>query len=111
MVSAATYEFFQIYPGDRVNEHITRYSLYSRNPLASDQERASKEAHFDFIYGVVESDDYKTSAAVQKNFDAGRVDYTTFGRNEPALINLHRTLRRKTGLPPSKGPRVSGSAR
>jgi len=110
MVSAGTYEFFQVYPGDRVNEHITRYSLYSRTPITLEEDRASKEAHFDFVYGVVENDDYKTSAAVQRNFDAGRVAYTTFCRNEPALINLHRTLRLKTGLPPVDEPPLSRAA-
>ena len=98
MVSASTYEFFQIYPGDRVNEHVTRYSLYSRTPIVSDEERASKEAHFDFVHGVVETDDYAMSAAVQKNFDSGRLTHITFGQNEPALINLHRMLRSRAGL-------------
>ena len=98
MVSASTYEFFQIYPGDRVNEHVTRYSLYSRTPIVSDEERASKEAHFDFVHGVVERDDYAMSAAVQKNLDSGRLTHITFGQNEPALINLHRMLRSKAGL-------------
>ncbi len=109
MVSAGTYEFFQVYPGDRVNEHVTRYSLYSRTPIASEKERDSKEQHFDFVYGVVENDDYRMSAAVQKNFDSGRVAYTTFGQNEPALIHLHRTLRLKTGLTPVDEPAIAAA--
>ena len=104
MVSAGTYEFFQVYPGRHVNEHVTRYSLYSRTPIGSEEDRENKERHFDFVYGVVESDDYKVSASVQKNFDAGLLSHTTFGQNEPALINLHRTLRLKTGLPPVDEP-------
>ena len=39
------------------------------------------------------------SANVQKNFNVGMREYTTFGANEPSLINMHRTFRRMAGLP------------
>ncbi|MEE2703385.1 MAG: SRPBCC family protein [Myxococcota bacterium] len=99
LVSPDAVEFFQLYPGERVDEHVTRYSLYMRKGIDSEERRKEAEAHFDFIYHVVDTEDYWVSANVQKNFNAGLRTHTTFGRNEPSLINMHRSFRRKAGLP------------
>lgn len=99
LVSPNEVEFFQLYPGDQVGEHLTRYSAYTRERPASDERWQEAREHFDFIYRVVDEEDYRVSAAVQRNFNAGGRDYTTFGRNEPSLINMHRTFRRMAGLP------------
>ena len=99
LVSPDAVELFQLFPGERVDEHLTRYTLYMRKGLDTEERRKEAEAHFDFIYHVVDTEDYWVSANVQKNFNAGIKTHTTFGRNEPSLINMHRTFRRKSGLP------------
>lgn len=104
LVSDDAVELFRLYPGSRVDQHTTRYTLYMRRPMDSDQRWKAARAHFDFIYSVVDQEDYRVSAAVQRNFNAGHVKYTTFGRNEPALIDMHRAFRRGAGLPPVDEP-------
>ncbi len=91
LISPRACEFFQIYPGPTVGQHVTHYSSYWRGNAAldSDQARAEAEAHFDFIWQVVETEDYAAGAAVQRSLNSGLVKRTTFGRNEPALINMH----------------------
>ncbi len=99
LVSPNEIEFFQLYPGERVGEHLTRYSAYTREAPEDDARWQEAREHFQFIYDVVDREDYRVSAAVQRNFDTGLRRYTTFGRNEPSLINMHRTFRKMAGLP------------
>ncbi len=99
LVSSDAVELFQLYPGERVDEHLTRYRLYMRQPIEGEERRRAAESHFDFIYSVVDQEDYWVSANVQRNFNAGLRTHTTFGRNEPSLINMHRSFRQKAGLP------------
>ena len=100
LVSPDAVELFRLYPGERVDQHTTRYSLYMRQPMDSEERWKAAKEHFRFIYSIVEQDDYRVSAAVQRNFNAGHVQYTTFGRNEPSLIDMHRSFRRGAGLSP-----------
>lgn len=95
LISPRACEFFQIYPGESVGEHITLYHSYWRGhvPIESEQVRREAEAHFDFIWQVVEDEDYRAGAMVQKNLNSGLVSRSTFGRNEPALINMHEVFR------------------
>jgi phenylpropionate dioxygenase-like ring-hydroxylating dioxygenase large terminal subunit len=104
LVSPDAVELFQLYPGARVDQHTTRYTLYMRQPMDSEERWKAAKAHFDFIYSVVDQDDYRVSAGVQRNFNAGHVQYTTFGRNEPSLIDMHRSFREGAGLPPVDEP-------
>ena len=95
LVSPRACEFFQIYPGAHVGEHVTHYHSYWRGhvPIPDDTVRREAEAHFDFIWQVVEQEDYWAGRCVQQSLNSGLVNETTFGRNEPALINMHRALR------------------
>ncbi|MEO0997827.1 MAG: aromatic ring-hydroxylating dioxygenase subunit alpha [Pseudomonadota bacterium] len=96
LISPRACELFQIYPGPAVGQHVTHYSSYWRGNAAldSDEARAEAEAHFDFIWQVVETEDYAAGAAVQRSLNSGLVRRTTFGRNEPALINMHTAFER-----------------
>jgi phenylpropionate dioxygenase-like ring-hydroxylating dioxygenase large terminal subunit len=104
LVSPDAVELFQLFPGERVDEHVTRYRLYMRGPLDSEERRRVARAHFAFIRDVVDREDYRVSAAVQGNLRAGCRSHTTFGANEPSLIEMHRSFRRLAGLPPADEP-------
>lgn len=94
LVSPGACEFFRIYPGREPGEHLTRYTCYFRGhmPLETEEQRAAAKAHFEFIVKVVEEEDYWVSANVQRNLNTGLRQRATFGRNEPALINMHRAF-------------------
>jgi phenylpropionate dioxygenase-like ring-hydroxylating dioxygenase large terminal subunit len=104
LVSPNAVELFQLFPGRHVGEHTTRYRSYMRQPLDSDEKWEEARTHFRRIRDVVTSDDYWVSANIQKNFNAGLATHTHYGRNEPSLINMHRTFRRMAGLSPVDEP-------
>ena len=101
LISPTAVEFFVLYPGKKVGEHITRYRSYWRGDInrASWSGGGAKE-NFDFIVYVVDKEDYWVSANVQKSLNANRRKFSTFGKNEPSLINMHRNFLSAVGLDP-----------
>ncbi|MGE4652586.1 MAG: SRPBCC family protein [Myxococcota bacterium] len=94
LVSGQYVDLFRIYPGHSVNRQRTHYSLYARKPLKNGEGRAAALDYFDYNYHVVEKEDFWVSECAQRNLDTGALAEITFGRNEPALINLHEVMRR-----------------
>jgi carnitine monooxygenase subunit len=101
LVSPTAVEFFQLYPGATVDQHLTRYRCYWRDLSRPDQGRGPQD-HFEFIRDVVDKEDYWVSANVQKSLSANIKPFSTFGRNEPALINMHKAFLRGVGITPEE---------
>jgi carnitine monooxygenase subunit len=101
LVSPTAVEFFQLYPGAAVDQHLTRYRCYWRDLSRPDQGRGPQD-HFEFIRDVVDKEDYWVSANVQKSLSANIKPFSTFGRNEPALINMHKAFLRGVGITPEQ---------
>ena len=94
---------FQLYPGESVDRHLTRYNLFSRRPVENDEaHRKVMEEHFEMIFSVVEHEDYRVSASVQRSFSSGLCEYTVFGKNEPSLVHMHRAFREAIGRDPAE---------
>jgi hypothetical protein len=102
LVSPGFVNFFELYPGKDVGQHRTRYNLYTREKMVSEEQKDSGKAQFDYIFGVVEHEDYWVSSNVMKGFNSGLHPYSIFGRNEPALMFLHKTLHAAIGLDPDE---------
>jgi len=106
LVSPTAVEFFQLYPGKRVDQHLTRYRCYWRSKTLLEDQGRGLQDHFEFIREVVDKEDYWVSANVQRSLNAGLKPYNTFGRNEPALINMHRAFSRGAGIEPTEAEPV-----
>jgi carnitine monooxygenase subunit len=102
LVSRDSVYMFHLYPGEKVDEHITRYHLYSRKRLTTEAELAAANQQFDYIYSIVENEDYWVSRNVMKSFKSRLHPYSIFGRNEPSLINMHRAFRESIGRDPEE---------
>jgi phenylpropionate dioxygenase-like ring-hydroxylating dioxygenase large terminal subunit len=102
LVSPTAVEFFQLYPGATVDSHVTRYRCYWRSDLSRPDQGRDPQAHFEFIREVVDKEDYWVSANVQKSLSANIKPFATFGRNEPALINMHQAFLRGVGITPEQ---------
>tara|TARA_B100000029_G_scaffold472815_1_gene513678 strand:- start:1207 stop:2400 length:1194 start_codon:yes stop_codon:yes gene_type:complete len=100
-VNPAFVYFFELYPGKEVGDHLTRFSTYSRIAMKTEEEKRAAQEHFQFIYSVVEKEDYWVSANVMKGFQSGLHPFSVFGRNELSLINMHEAFRESVGLDPS----------
>jgi phenylpropionate dioxygenase-like ring-hydroxylating dioxygenase large terminal subunit len=107
LVSPAAVELFQLYPGKTVGEHLTRYRCFWR----SSQPEAGwgvndPSQHFDFVREIVDKEDYWVSANVMKSLNGKLRSFNTFGRNEPALHNMHKAFARGVGQALEEAPLV-----
>jgi phenylpropionate dioxygenase-like ring-hydroxylating dioxygenase large terminal subunit len=111
LVSPSALELFQLYPGKTPGEHLTRYRCYWRT-----QEGAAgwgvndPQAHFEFVRDIVTKEDYWVSAGVQRSLNGGLRSFNTFGRNEPALHNMHKAFARGVGRTLEQAPLVRDGA-
>jgi len=97
LVSPLAVEFFQIYPGKTFDEHRTRYRCYWRSLGDGGWGVTDPQGHFEFVRDIVTKEDYWVGANVMKNLKAGLREFNTFGRNEPALHNMHRAFAQGVG--------------
>jgi len=112
LVSPAAVEFFQLYPGEKVDEHMTRYRCYWRGAESdAGWDNDSPQNHFAFVRDIVTNEDYWVSAGVMKNLNAGLRSFGTFGRNEPALHNMHKAFARGVGHAFEQAPLVRDGLR
>ena len=100
LVSPDYVNYFELYPGKKVNNHLTRFSLYKRFPMKTEEEKREAQDQYDFIYSVVEKDDYWVSENVMKGFKSGLHPHSIFGKNELSLIYMHQAFRDAVGLDP-----------
>ena len=49
---------------------------------------------------VIRDEDYMAAARSQRGADSGMIDYSIFGRNEPALHHYHNTYREALDMEP-----------
>jgi len=111
LVSPSAVEFFQLYPGANVDEHLTRYRCYWRTEEgAAGWGVNDPQAHFEFVRDIVTNEDYWVSANVMKSLNGGIRSFNTFGRNEPALHNMHKAFARGVGRAMEQAPLVRDDA-
>ncbi len=104
LVSPVSVEFFKLYPGDTPGEHRTIFRSYVRDSGETGWDGNDPQAHFEFICKVINEEDYWVSANVMKNLNTNILAFSTFGRNEPALQNMHKALLRGAGKTPVEAP-------
>lgn len=98
LISSRYVDVFRVYPGKTPGEQTTLYSIYARGSLADAAARQEALEYFQFTCDVVEREDFWVTEREQRNLESGLVESLTFGRNEPALIQLHYNFRRALGL-------------
>lgn len=112
LVSPSAIELFQLYPGKTVGEHTTRYRCYWRTQAGEAGWGVNDpQAHFEFVRDIVTKEDYWVSAGVMRSLNGGLRSFNTFGRNEPALHNMHRAFARGVGRTFEQAPLVHDGQR
>jgi phenylpropionate dioxygenase-like ring-hydroxylating dioxygenase large terminal subunit len=85
-------------PGDP-GRHISKVSFYLRPPQdGSDQARETAQEVARGFSEVIRDEDYVMAASQQRSAESGAVQFSVFGRNEPALHHYHNTYRRALGM-------------
>lgn len=93
-------ETWQAYPvGDRIDECVMYASLYAPEPITTAKAVRHWDANMDLLLRTVEQEDFPVSEHIQRGALSGAQEYLTYGRNEPALIHYHRSLRQALRLP------------
>ena len=65
---------------------------------SGDQEGFTLQEQYGGFADVIRDEDYVVAASSHKGLMSGKLDYLTFGRNEPALHHYHNTYREALGL-------------
>jgi phenylpropionate dioxygenase-like ring-hydroxylating dioxygenase large terminal subunit len=72
---------------------VAALSLYVPEPPATGKARAHWEANLRLALDAVAQEDFPLAEGIQRGFTAGATEGVVYGRNEPALIHFHATLR------------------
>ena len=78
-------------------------SLYIPEPVSGEKARKHWDANLKIALDAVDGEDFRLGEGIQRGFSSGAQDHVTFGRNEPALIHFHQSLRRALGLDGAPG--------
>ena len=65
----------------------------------TDEERSHWDKNMQLILDVVTGEDFPAGRTMQLGFHAGAQTHTVYGRNEPAMIHYHQSLRRALKMP------------
>jgi phenylpropionate dioxygenase-like ring-hydroxylating dioxygenase large terminal subunit len=72
-----------------VDRTLVRTSLYAPESPATDRAR---RRNLDMLLDVTTTEDFPLMAKIHAGLAAGAIDELVYGRNEPALIHLHRSI-------------------
>jgi phenylpropionate dioxygenase-like ring-hydroxylating dioxygenase large terminal subunit len=75
-----------------VGRTLVRTSLYAPEPPASDKARAYWKKNLDLLLSVTGTEDFPLMERIQTTLASGALPELIYGRNEPALIHLHRSI-------------------
>ncbi|MBS0244351.1 MAG: hypothetical protein JSS20_19445, partial [Proteobacteria bacterium] len=92
-------EIHRVFPAEgRPDRAVMETSFYIPRPVANEDEERHWKANLDLLMQVVMREDFPAGRTMQIGFSSGAQTHTVFGRNEPAMIHYHKSLRRELGL-------------
>lgn len=104
-----------VMPGQKIDESMTEQRILLRRPPANDHEVEEAAIARDWFYDVTYGEDYLTGYGVQKGVKVVPGTTQIFGRNEPGVQHVHRTINdimtknhAKMGRPELPLPRTAG---
>jgi phenylpropionate dioxygenase-like ring-hydroxylating dioxygenase large terminal subunit len=94
LVAGDRIEMFQTFPGQTVDSSVCLHSLFSFQKAVTEDELRYFREQFDFIFNLVENEDFRVSAGIQKGLASGAFDHHIYGRNEPMTQAMHLAYQR-----------------
>lgn len=96
-------ELARIFPREgRVDRAVMDLALYVPRAPATEEERTHWDKNMQLVLDVVTGEDFPAGRSIQIGLTSGAQTHTVFGRNEPAMIHYHRSMRAALGLPQSE---------
>jgi phenylpropionate dioxygenase-like ring-hydroxylating dioxygenase large terminal subunit len=84
-------EVWRLQPVD-VRTTTTLTSIYAPTPPHSERSRSYFVKNLDLLLQVTSNEDFALMAKIQRHLDAGVLPNVVYGRNEPVLAHLHRSI-------------------
>jgi phenylpropionate dioxygenase-like ring-hydroxylating dioxygenase large terminal subunit len=94
-------ELARIFPSEgRVDRAVMELALYVPQAPATDEERAHWDKNMQLVLDVVTGEDFPAGRTIQAGLTSGAQTHVLYGRNEPAMIHYHQSLRTALRLEP-----------
>ena len=94
MIQGDHVELSRIFPcEDRVDRAVMELALYVPRAPGSQEERTHWEKNMQLVLDVVTGEDFPAGRSIQIGLTSGAQAHTVFGRNEPAMIHYHQSMR------------------
>jgi phenylpropionate dioxygenase-like ring-hydroxylating dioxygenase large terminal subunit len=91
-------ELARIFPReDRVDRAVMELALYVPKAPTSEEERTHWDRNMELVLDVVTGEDFPAGRTIQMGLTSGAQTHLVYGRNEPAMIHYHRSLREVLG--------------
>jgi phenylpropionate dioxygenase-like ring-hydroxylating dioxygenase large terminal subunit len=101
-------ELARIFPCEgRVDRAVMDLALYVPRAPVTEEERTHWDKNMQLMFDVVTGEDFPAGRTIQIGLASGAQTHTVFGRNEPAMIHYHRSMREALGLPVAEQPLVA----
>jgi phenylpropionate dioxygenase-like ring-hydroxylating dioxygenase large terminal subunit len=92
-------ELARIFPRDnRADRAVMELSLHVPRAPTTEEERTHWDKNMQLVLDVVTGEDFPAGRSIQLGLTSGAQAHTILGRNEPAMIHYHRSLRTALGL-------------
>ncbi len=108
MIQGDHVEVSRIFPSEgRVDRAVMELGLYVPRAPVSDEERTHWDKNMQLILDVVTGEDFPAGRSIQIGLTSGAQSHTLLGRNEPAMIHYHQSMRSALCLPLDDEVRVA----
>jgi phenylpropionate dioxygenase-like ring-hydroxylating dioxygenase large terminal subunit len=92
-------EITRMFPVDgRVDRAVMDLALYVPKAPTTDEERTHWDKNMQLVLDVVTGEDFPAGRSMQIGLTSGAQTHTVYGRNEPAMIHYHQSMRKALGL-------------
>jgi phenylpropionate dioxygenase-like ring-hydroxylating dioxygenase large terminal subunit len=104
-------ESHRVFPREgRPDRAVMETGFYIPEPASTEEEHRHWKANLDLLMTVVMGEDFPAGRSMQIGFASGAQNTVVYGRNEPAMIHYHQSIRRALGLPVTEAGRQQVAA-
>jgi hypothetical protein len=94
MVQGDHVELARIFPSEsRVDRAVMELALYVPQIPTTEEDRVHWDKNMQLALDVITGEDFPAGRSIQIGLSSGAQTHTIFGRNEPAMIHYHQSLR------------------
>lgn len=98
-------ELARCYPTEgRPDRSVMELGFYIPKPVTTEEEKVHWDKNLNLVLDVVTTEDFPAGRSMQIGFGSGAQSHTVFGRNEPAMIHYHKSVRQALNLPMDTTP-------